>query len=196
MTADSTSPKPPIRLRLSQLRPFHDILAKTLGAAGVSAQRLTHLFTDDLRAECAACAMKVAGRDILTVALAAAPLADYRLNQLRLGHCARKDCQSHSYLVQIEGDYPIDWNALGKILETMPQPVQAGAPVESVDPSIAWRLPSLVFPRRAVVATALVFGLIVVYLLLRPANSSLSHPFGVTKPKYRLDPSFVRPPPS
>lgn len=196
MTVDSTLPKPPIRLRLSQLEQFHDILAKTLSAAGVPAQRLTHLFTADLRAECAACAMKVAGEDILTVALATAPLADHRLNQLRLGHCARKDCQSHTYLVQIEGDYPIDWNTLGRILETMPKPVPTDAPAEVVDSSIAWRLPSLVFPRRAVVATALIFGLIMVYLLLRPANSSLSYPFGAPKPKYRLDPSFVRPPPS
>ena len=195
MIDDSKTPTPSIRLRLSQLEQFHDILAKTLRAAGAPAQRLTHLFTDDFRAQCVACAMEVTGKDVLTAALATTPLADLCLNQLRLGNCPRKDCQCQTYIVHIEGDYPIDWDAFGKILETMPKPVRTGVPLKVIDPPSGWRLPSLALPRRAVVVVVAIIGLVMSYLLLRPANSSLSHPFGSPKPKYRLDPSFIRQPP-
>jgi len=185
-------PKPAVRLRLNQLVQFHDILTRTLIKAGLTAPQLSHLFATDLHGECIACATKISGEDILKAALATAPLSDFRLDQLRLGNCARVECQSHTYLVHIEGDYPVDWKAMGKILETLPKTTQA--PVQAVDAPVRWRMPFWPLSRRMIIGAALGLVLVSAFLLLRSGRTGPLIPFGNSKPKYQVDPSSLHPP--
>ena len=94
-----------LRLRIDQLPRVTPSLAQALGEAGHSGQELQSLFASGVRGTCVACGLAVTGSELGDLALAGNEEQDRplppRLEQLRLGYCPRKGCESRFFRVEI-----------------------------------------------------------------------------------------------
>jgi hypothetical protein len=177
------------QVAVDQLAGWHTALVRTLTAAGVTGDALNDLFARHVRAQCVGCGIQLTGEEIgrLTLGDAASALDAPKLERLRLGYCARKDCTCYYYQVVCEPHPKVDWARLWSGLEGQPLPNPAEAEAAAApapDPLGRAR-------RRSLVRAGIGLGVILVLLVLRHLWLGGTLPGFPRAPKYTVDPASL-----
>jgi len=89
-----------LQLSLNEIHRVYPALVRALAEAGESGARMQEILDHHLKIRCVGCHQAISGEDLAQLALDAegAPASNPRVERLRLGYCARPECNSRFYL--------------------------------------------------------------------------------------------------
>ncbi len=122
-----------LQLSLNEIHRLYPALVRALAEAGESGARMQEILDQHLRVRCVGCHQAITGEDLAQLALDAAgsPAANPRVERLRLGYCARPDCNSRFYLATANSGmvaWPTVFQRTRHFIDHPPAPVAEPAP--------------------------------------------------------------------
>lgn len=86
-------------LSLNEIHRLYPALVRALAEAGESGARMQEILDQHLKVRCVGCHQAISGEELAQLALdpEGSPAANPRIERLRLGYCARPECNSRFY---------------------------------------------------------------------------------------------------